>query len=53
MSESVDNKQCKDSLVSISEPSELLLASGIPNVELNGTQVGVKLERVNFNTKRR
>ena len=41
-----------DLLVSISQTSELLLSRCVPNVELNGTQIGEEFQWVHFHTKR-
>jgi len=38
-------------VVSISQPTKLLLTSGIPNIELEFTKVGKKAKRVNLDTK--
>jgi len=38
-------------VVSVSQSSELLLTSGVPTVEDDGTVVGVEVERVDFNTE--
>ena len=38
-------------VVAIAKTTELLLTSGIPNVEADGTEVGREGERVNLNTK--
>jgi hypothetical protein len=38
-------------LVSVTETSESLLASGVPHVELDGAQVGVEEERVHLHTQ--
>jgi len=38
-------------VVTIAETTELLLASCVPGVEANGTEVGVELQGVNFDTK--
>lgn len=38
-------------IVSIAEPTKLLLAGGVPDVEANGAEIGVELEGVNLNTK--
>ena len=39
-------------LVSISQTSELFLSRRIPNVELNGSQIGEEFQWVHFHTKR-
>ena len=38
-------------VVSITETTKLLLASGIPDVKANGTEVGRERQGVNFDTK--
>jgi len=38
-------------VVSISETTEFLLSSGIPNVEADGTEVGVESQWVNLDTE--
>jgi hypothetical protein len=38
-------------VVPISQTSELLLSSGVPDVEANGSKVGGELKRVNLNTE--
>jgi len=38
-------------VVSISQPTKLLLTSGIPNIEFEFTKVGKKAKRVNLDTK--
>jgi hypothetical protein len=35
-------------IVAISQTTELLLSSGIPSIEANLTEVGVKSDRMNF-----
>lgn len=37
-------------LISITETAELLLASGVPHIELNRTEVGKELQGVHFDT---
>lgn len=39
-------------IVSISQSTKLLLSGGVPNVEANGTEVGVESKGVDFNTER-
>lgn len=38
-------------VISVTESTKLLLSGGIPNVEADGTKVGVELEGVDFNTE--
>lgn len=38
-------------VVTVTESAELLLSSGVPNVEADGTEVGVEGERVDLDTK--
>jgi len=38
-------------VVPISQPTKLLLTSGIPNIELEFTEVGEKAKRVDLDTK--
>ena len=42
---------CVDLLVSVAETSELFLASSVPDVEADGSMVGVEHHRVYLNTE--
>jgi len=38
-------------VVTISETTKLLLASGVPNVEANGAEIGRELKRMDLDSK--
>jgi len=46
-----DNTALTIDVVPISQPTKLLLTSGIPNIELEFTEVGEKAKRVDLDTK--
>jgi hypothetical protein len=47
----ISERVCRYLLVTITETTELLLTSGIPSVEDDGTKVGVESQRMDLNTK--